>query len=395
MVSSRDRSVVPHAAGRVVPHDAAAGGDAGVVTVPYATTVERWLQRLANAGRSPRTLAAYRTDVDDTMRLLLIGRGELAADTPLKVRTAAADGPAGWDDNPAVLRAFDDLDLATVTADELDDALASFRLRPDPRFRTNPQRATDERSPATVARRTSALHAFFGWLYRTDRIPADPTGKLEAPRRRKRMPKALPESVAGRALDESGAGSRWPERDELIVVLALACGLRLEEIATLRMDDLIGDAAGGPEALVVRGKGDKERRLGVPPVVREALAAYLPTRQACLDRLGLDARTVIISSRPREVKGRRTVEGSRESVAYVVDRLLRRIGARREHIRVHALRHTFATLGLRTQAFTLRQLQVALGHASLATTQIYTEVADEEIARAMDLHPLGRRREDR
>ncbi|HEX2063873.1 MAG TPA: tyrosine-type recombinase/integrase, partial [Acidimicrobiales bacterium] len=59
-------------------------------------------------------------------------------------------------------------------------------------------------------------------------------------------------------------------------------------------------------------------------------------------------------------------------------------------LRVHALRHTFATLGLREGAFSLRQLQVALGHASLATTQIYTEVADEEIAAAMRLHPLGR-----
>ena len=84
-----------------------------------------------------------------------------------------------------------------------------------------------------------------------------------------------------------------------------------------------------------------------------------------------------------------TVESSRDTVSYVVDRLLRRLGARQRQIRVHALRHTFATLGLREGAFSLRQLQVALGHASLATTQIYTEVADEEIARAMQQHPLG------
>jgi integrase/recombinase XerD len=104
---------------------------------------------------------------------------------------------------------------------------------------------------------------------------------------------------------------------------------------------------------------------------------------------------LVISSRPRPVKNRAgevvgmTVESSRESVAYVVDRLLRRLGARQAQIRVHALRHTFATLGLREGAFSLRQLQVALGHASLATTQIYTEVADEEIADAMRKHPLS------
>lgn len=348
-------------------------------TAIYAPTLERWLQRLANAGRSPRTLAAYRADLDDTMATIAVIRGLLS--------------PAGADEAER-LAAFDVLDLTTVTFDELDEAIADFRTRPDPRFRTNPHRAPEERAPATVARRTAAIRTFFGWCYTTDRIPADPSAKLEAPRRRKRMPKALTTEMATSALDQSGHGSRWPERDELIVALALACGLRLEEIATLQLDQLLGDP---PEALVVRGKGDKERRLGVPPVVQEALRTYLPTRDERLAELGLDARTLIVSSRPRPVKNRAgevvgaTVESSRESVAYVVDRLLRRVGGRSAGIRVHALRHTFATLGLREGAFSLRQLQVALGHASLATTQIYTEVADEEIAAAMQLHPLSGR----
>jgi site-specific recombinase XerD len=350
-------------------------------TATYGPTLERWLQRLANAGRSSRTLAAYRADLDDTMTSIAVIKGLLSP----------GGGTAAPTDDER-LAAYDALDLTTVTFDELDEAIAEFRTRPDPRFRTNPHRAPEERSPATVARRTAAIRTFFSWCYTTDRIPADPAAKLEAPRRRKRMPKALTQEMAGNVLDQSGQGSRWPERDELIVALALACGLRLEEIATLRLDQLLGDP---PEALVVRGKGDKERRLGVPPVVAEALAAYLPTRRDRLAELGLDARTVIVSSRPRPVKNRagevvgRTVESSRESVAYVVDRLLRRVGARQAQIRVHALRHTFATLGLREGAFSLRQLQVALGHASLATTQIYTEVADEEIAAAMQLHPLS------
>ena len=84
-----------------------------------------------------------------------------------------------------------------------------------------------------------------------------------------------------------------------------------------------------------------------------------------------------------------TVEASRGAVVYVVDRVLRRLGARRRGVRVHSLRHTFATIGLREGAFTLRQLQVALGHASLVTTQVYTDVTDEEIDAAMRLHPLG------
>jgi site-specific recombinase XerD len=351
----------------------------------YGTTLERWLQRLANAGRSSRTLAAYRADLDDTMTTVA-GSKRLLPDRRALERLQGAERER------LVLAAFDELDLTSVTFDDLDEAVAEYRTRPDPRFRTNPQRAPDERAPATVARRIAAIRTFFGWCYTTDRIPADPAAKLEAPRRRKRVPKALTPQAAADALDHSGDGSRWPERDVLIIALALACGLRLEEIATLRIDQLHGSP---PDALVVRGKGDKERRLGVPPVVAEALAAYLPTREQRLQSLQLDASTVIVSSRARPVRNRagevtgRTVESSRETVAYVVDRLLRRLGARQAQIRVHALRHTFATLGLREGTFSLRQLQVALGHASLATTQVYTEVADEEIAAAMQRHPLG------
>lgn len=356
-----------------------------MATTSYAATLERWLQRLANSGRSSRTLAAYRSDLDDTMATVA------AVHRVVPPRTDLERLPAEERER-LLLAAFDRLDLARVSFDDLDEAIAEFRTRPDPRYRVNPQRGPAERAPATVARRTAAIRTFFGWCYTTGRIPADPAAKLEAPKRRKRLPKALSETMAGQALDQSGAGSRWPERDHLIVALALACGLRLEEIASLRLDQLAGNP---PQALVVRGKGDKERRLGVPPVVQEALAAYLPTREARLAKLGLDARTLIVSSRPRAIRDRRgevvaqTVESSRESVAYVVDRLLRHLGARQAQIRVHALRHTFATLGLREGAFSLRQLQVALGHASLATTQIYTEVADEELAAAMQLHPLS------
>ncbi|MGQ0521248.1 MAG: tyrosine-type recombinase/integrase [Actinomycetota bacterium] len=354
-------------------------------SVPYAATVERFLQRLSNEGRSARTLAAYRYDLDDAMVDVAGARGLLAPRSALERLEPDAR-------EARVLAAFEQLDVAAVTLDDLDQALAEFRTRPDPRFARHPERAPDERSPATVARRTAALRSFFAWCYRTQRIAADPAALLRPPKKRRRMPRAIDQPTAVRALAAAGEASTWPERDVVILTLALACGLRLDEIARLRVDDLDGSP---PAAMIVRGKGDKERRLGLPPVVQDALAAYLPTRAARLGTLGLDASTVVVSSRPRPVKDRRgrvvgaTVEASRDSVIYVVDRVLRHLGARRDGVRVHALRHTFATLGLREGAFSLRQLQVALGHASLATTQIYTEVADEEIAAAMRLHPLG------
>jgi len=355
------------------------------MALPYGPTLERFLQRLSNEGRSPRTMAAYRYDLDDTMV-------EVAAIVGLLPPRSTFDRLPADERGRATLDAFDRLDLEQVTPDHLDEAIAGFRTRPDPRYVRHPDRAADERAPATVARRTSAIRSLFAWCYRTGRLPADPAALLRPPKRRARVPRAMDAATAQLAVESAGRGATWPERDLLIVVLALACGLRLDEVARLRIEDLQGDPA---TAVIVRGKGDKERRLGLAPVVRDALRAYLPTRTARLAGLQIEASTVIISTRARPVRDRRgqpvgrTVEASRDTVIYVVDRMLRTVGARRRGVRVHALRHTFATLGLRDGAFSLRQLQVALGHASLATTQIYTDVTDEEIDAAMRMHPLG------
>lgn len=359
-------------------------------TVPYGPTLERWLQRLANEDRSHRTLAAYRADLDDAMVDVAIGLGLLA-------ERAALAGLARDERHATIRSALAELDLNQVTLDDLDGALAAFRTRPDPRYTRHPTEAPRERSPNTVARRAAAIRSFFAWCEDTGRLPDDPARKLRSPRRPRRLPRMLSDQAAERVFDSSGEGSRWPERDALIVALGLACGLRLEEIATLRIDSLVGDAS-APERILVRGKGGKERSLGVPGLVTDALAAYLPTRRSLLDRLGLDARTLIVSTRPRPVldpAGReigRTVDASNHTVAYVVDRVLRRLGVRQRGTRVHGLRHTFAAVGLREGALNLRELQEALGHASLSTTEIYTHVTDEAVAEGMRHHPLGRRR---
>ncbi|MGH2767997.1 MAG: tyrosine-type recombinase/integrase [Actinomycetota bacterium] len=329
-----------------------------------------WLIEQANEGRSPRTITAYEAEVEDTLRAV-----------------AALLGAAPHS-----------LALSSISRDHLVAAVADFRVRPDARYRSRPHLAPPERAPATVARRVAALKVFFSWCYATERIPADPAALIKAPRKTKRLPKALDAEVA-RELIERAEDARWPERDQLLVVLALTTGLRLEEIARLRVEDLVGNPS---EAINVIGKGNKERRLPLAPVVQEALAAYLPTRSARLARLGLQASTLFISTRPREVAVDRggaaveSVEATRAGIAYVVDRVLRRVGARRRGSRVHVLRHTFATLGLRPDsssgrpAYTLRQLQAALGHANLATIQVYAEVSDAELKTAAAAHPLAR-----
>lgn len=331
-----------------------------------------WLMELGNEGRSNRTISAYEADVEDTLRF---AANYLKADPQ-------------------------HLDLAEIDRDLLVAALADFRTRPDPRYTKNPDQAPEERSPARVARRLAAIKVFFKWCYGTGRIAADPAALLKAPRKLKRLPKAL-EAETAISVMESAAESRWPERDQLIVILALTTGLRLEEMATLKISDLIGNP---PTAISVIGKGNKERRLPIPEITQQALLSYLRSRNKRLSKMNADGRTVFISTRRRVVAKTKdgkdviSVEATRAGIAYVVDRVLRRAGARRRGSRVHVLRHTFATLGLRPDpesgqpAYTLRQLQAALGHANLATIQVYTEVSDSELLKAAAAHPLAQQK---
>src|SRR5437660_1185634 len=106
---------------------------------------------MSNEGRSPRTLAAYRYDLDDTMI-------DVAAILGL-VRRSRLDVLPAPEREAAMVDAFDHLDLGDVTPDHLDEAIAEFRTRPDPRFSRHPERGPDERSPATVARRVAAVRS--------------------------------------------------------------------------------------------------------------------------------------------------------------------------------------------------------------------------------------------
>lgn len=332
--------------------------------------MHNWLMELGNEGRSERTLEAYESDVSDTLAFV-------ADQVHMKPES---------------------LGLENVTRDLLVAAIADFRTRPDPRFKRHPEHAPTQRTAARVARRLAAVKVFFKWAYGTGRVSADPAALLKSPKRPKRLPKAL-EADAALTVLEGAEVSRWPERDQLIVTLALTTGLRLEEMATLKMSDLTGRP---PATLNVVGKGNKERHLPIPPLTQDAMSAYLPARAKRLKTLGLEAQTLFISTRPRQIGTRNgqpvmSVDATRAGIAYVVDSLLRRAGARVKGGRVHVLRHTFATLGLRPDpetgqpAYTLRQLQAALGHANLSTIQVYTEVSDAELLRAASSHPLAKR----
>lgn len=362
------------------------GGTPSPAGATYAYALERYLQRRDNEGLSPNTLAGYRRDLDDSMTLLLTARGQLPDPPP---PGADADVRAAWEARR--LAAFEELPLAGISSDDLDDVLAAYRNRRDPRYTSRRQDAPTRRSPAAMARRDSSLRAFFAWCYLQGLLSADPMARLPRPKAAPREPRLLPPEHLPRVRSADDGGGAWPERDLVVVALGLTMGLRLGEITRLRLADLQGDIA------TVLGKGNKERTVPVTPLVAEAVERYLPTRAARLERLGAEARTLIVSTRTRVVRdtsGRvlgRTAEPTVDTVGYIVERILDAVlpGHRPSGLRVHALRHTFATLGLSSGALNLRQLQTVLGHASVATTQRYTHVGDAELGTAMRRHPLG------
>jgi integrase/recombinase XerD len=234
---------------------------------------------------------------------------------------------------------------------------------------------------ATVARRLSAIRQFHRFLYLEGERLDDPTQTVDGPRRQRPLPRLLDqaeiEALIAAARQRPGApGLR------LIAILELlyASGLRASELMGLPLSALAPDR----RFLVVRGKGGKERLVPVGQAAGTALQAYLAVRSAFL-RLGRGS-PFLFPSRARQ--GYLT----RQRLAQLLRELAPEAGLDPGRISPHVLRHAFATHLLAGGA-DLRAVQLMLGHADIATTEIYTHVQGERLAAVVHAHhPLARRR---
>jgi site-specific recombinase XerD len=231
--------------------------------------------------------------------------------------------------------------------------------------------------PRTIARSLSSLRRWFGWLRRHGHVEVDPTAGLTAPRGEARLPRVLRADEVHRLLEEpSGEVLDDPPairvRDDAICELLYGSGLRVAELAGLRT----GDVDLSSRTVTVLGKGSKERRVPISPPAATAVSRWLDSLRTELadpeapagerDRLFWNRRRRPIT--PRDVR-----------------RILDRRAVAPTH--PHALRHTFATHLLDGGA-DLRAVQELLGHADLATTQLYTHVSRERLRRVVDAtHP--------
>ena len=295
--------------------------------------VERFLEMmLAERGAADNTVAAYRRDLAD-LAGFLSPRGE----TPTT---------AGRDDLAAYLAQLHAAGLAARTA----------------------------------ARRVATLRQFYGFLHAEGWRPDDPAQALSPPRQGRHLPAVLSEAEVDRLLETARAGEgprgvrRWA-----VVELLYAAGLRVSELVTLPVR--VGKRRDG--TLLVTGKGGAERMVPLTPAAREAVAAYLGHRPAFLGRRR-DGGWLFPSP------GARHGHLTRAAVARMLKDLGVEAGVPPRRLSPHVVRHAFAT-HLLAHGADLRSVQQLLGHADIATTQIYTHVLDARLRELVTTHhPLAR-----
>jgi integrase/recombinase XerC len=232
---------------------------------------------------------------------------------------------------------------------------------------------------ATLARRAAAARSFTAWAHRTGRLRSDPGARLVSPRPHRTLPAVPTVGQASALLDAAGSGAAEEHpvalRDLLTLELLYATGVRVAELCGLDLDDV------DPErrALRVRGKGDRERTVvyGVP--ASDALRRWLARGRPALVRPGSPP-ALLLGARggrldPRTA--RRVVHAALSAVPGAPD------------VGPHGLRHAAATHMLEGGA-DLRYVQQLLGHAKLATTQLYTQVTVERLKVVHEqAHPRG------
>lgn len=232
-------------------------------------------------------------------------------------------------------------------------------------------------SKRSAARALSAVRSFYRFLQEHHGVPNNLARAARIPKLDKRLPNYLDREQTQRLFDlaeqRAGGDEMIPTRDLAILELFYSTGIRLSELSGMNLDDL--DLLS--DQLKVRGKGRKERIVPVGSRAVLALRRYLNLREPVAGRSGGDRRAVFVSSRGKRLGPR--------GIQRIVHHLFDSIGA--DGLRVHSLRHTFATHMLDAGA-DLRAVQELLGHASLSTTQVYTHTSVERLKKVYNqAHP--------
>jgi integrase/recombinase XerC len=233
-------------------------------------------------------------------------------------------------------------------------------------------------SKTSVARSLAALRSLYRWLAQEGVVDQNPAKLVATPKLPKKLPRVPTIEEMNSVLDgKMPETAAFPERDRLMLELLYGCGIRNSELTGINLDDIRLSA----EAILIRGKGKKERYVPFGDSVRGALAAYLPARQALLAEVRKNSTALLINQRG----GRLTTRS--------VGRIIKKIAVSKglsPDVHPHTLRHAFGTHMLEEGA-DLRAIQELLGHERLATTQRYTQLSMKHVLQVYDqTHPRAK-----
>lgn len=233
-------------------------------------------------------------------------------------------------------------------------------------------------SKTSVARSLAAVRSLYRWLAREGVVEQNPAKLVATPKLPKKLPRVPTIEEMNSVLDGNMPEvAAFPERDRLMLELLYGCGIRNSELTGINLDDIRLSA----EAVLIRGKGKKERYVPFGDSAKAALAAYLPARQATLAEVTKNTAALLINQRG----GRLTTRS--------VGRIIKKIAVAKglsPDVHPHTLRHAFGTHMLEEGA-DLRAIQELLGHERLATTQRYTQLTMKHVLDVYDrTHPRAK-----
>ncbi len=266
-------------------------------------------------------------------------------------------------------------DLAKLHTFCTEEGLANWAELETPRLRRLIGRLHKQgNSSRSLARLLSATRGLYRYLMREGLCERDPASGLTPPKGERRLPKTLDADRTAQLLDGALEDDFIARRDQAMLELFYSSGLRLSELVSLNLDGL--DLPAGLVRVI--GKGNKTRELPIGRMAREAMAQWLPLRALANPADG----AVFISQQGRRI-------GPRAVQLRVRQAGVRELG---QHLHPHMLRHSFASHMLESSQ-DLRAVQELLGHADIATTQVYTHLDFQHLANVYDqAHPRAKRK---
>lgn len=311
----------------------------GVVIMQSNTTcplVEQYLTYLVVIkGRAQKTIKEYRTDLLQFFKYISDSRN-----------------------TPVVNKNFSVINLQFIKSISLKDMYSFIAYC----------QTVLKASAGTRARKIVSIRQFWKYLKtKAHLINNNIAEELETPKLPKRIPKYLTLEESVRLLIEC----KKSPRDHCIITIFLNCALRLSELANLNIEQV------GNDVLSVIGKGNKERKIFLTPAAKKSINVWLQVRNT----LNVDSKALFISRKGNRITTR--------AVQNIVKKYVIASGLDSKVISTHKLRHTAATLMYKYGRVDIRSLQLILGHESVATTEIYTHIDEQQLQSAVNSNPLA------